>query len=410
MLKENVKSIFDEECINLKIDQHFYKRICELEASYVNKKQEHIEFFGGTLTGVHTVRFTDDDMDVIFSDILDIDDAVLRDRVYSLGTINPEFKISSNIFNIACVWIMHAIDNSSYLDEKQKHEGKIRICLYMQYKFLTSLLYRYFKYPANPETAAATYAQLSYKYLLKANGSWGAALRARAEEIIAKTSIHFNTIHKLDDDYRLVYMLNDTQSRVKDMLKNIYSVFIKVHNQGTKITNSSTLVESDGEMILKDKTKNIGVYTRYIRTVIPDQNSFIRQELFNVITSIMTTMPPHFLQQTLKWVSSNYSHMKDNSIEHTVEEIMEHAFFYLSENKGILRDKGDIAGLLAKMRGTYMSSRATDLRLMKIKDSVESFVIAGTHSKNASVISATRTGFCLYIILRAFCRQHYQSK
>lgn len=405
-----IKTIFQEECAHLKIDHSFYKKICELEARFVNKKQEHIEFFGGTLTGVHVVRFTQDDFDRLFSDILEVDEAILEERIHQLPDINPEFKISSNIFNIACVWIMHALETTPYLSPQQKHEGQVRICLYLNYRFLTSILYRYFKYPANPETAAATYAQLSYKYLLKAKGSWGAALRSRSEDVVSENSIHAKTIRKLDDDYGVVRMLNDVQGRIKDMVKNIYSIFIKVHEQGTKIVNSSALIETDGEMILKDKSKSIGAYTRYIRTIIPDTPSFIRQELFNIIVNIMPTMPPHFLQTTLKWVSQNYHYIQDNRIERTVELIMEHAFEYLAEHKALLRQKNDIAGTLSKIRGTYISSRATDPKLMAIKDAVEGLIQEATRSKNHSVIAATRTGFCLYVILRAFTMQHYSSR
>ena len=405
----SVKEIFDEECSHVRIDQKFFRKVCEIEARFVNKKQEHIEFFGGTLTGVHVVRFTTDDFDKVFNDLLEVDESILEDRIHALPDINTEWKVSSSIFNLACVWIMHAIENSEYLDAKQKEEGKIRICLYLNYRILTSVLFRFFKYPANPDTAAATYAQLSYKYILKAKGSWGAALRFRSEEVIGKDSIHYNTIKKLNNDYNIVKMLNDVQGRIKDMVKNIYSVFIKVHEQGNKIVSSNALVETDGEVILKDKTKSLISYTRYIRSVIPDKNSFIRQELFNVITDVMNTAPPHMLTKTLNWLSINYNHIQDDSVEKTIELIMEHAFDYLTENKGVLKNKGDISNILTKIRGTYNSSRANDTKLNQIKESAELMVRMATGSKNASIVSAVRTAFCLYIILRAFTMRHYSS-
>jgi hypothetical protein len=405
----SVKEIFDEECGHVKIDQKFFRKVCEIEARFVNKKQEHIEFFGGTLTGVQVVRFTTDDFDKVFNDLLEVDESILEDRIHALPDINTEWKVSSSIFNLACVWIMHAIENSEYLDTKQKEEGKIRICLYLNYRILTSVLFRFFKYPANPETAAATYAQLSYKYILKAKGSWGAALRFRSEEVVGKDSIHYDTIKKLNNDYNIVKMLNDVQGRIKDMVKNIYSVFIKVHEQGSKIVSSHALVETDGEVILKDKTKSLITYTRYIRSVIPDKNSFIRQELFNVITDVVNTAPPHMLTKSLNWLSVNYNHIQDDTVEKTIELIMEHAFDYLTENKGVLRNKGDIANILTKIRGTYNSSRANDTKLNQIKESAELMIRMATGSKNASIVSAVRTAFCLYIILRAFTMRHYSS-
>lgn len=406
-MHQSIKLIFEEECVDLKIDLAFYKKICELEARFVNKKQEHIEFFGGNLTGVHTVRFTDEDRDRLFIDILQVDDRALEDKVHKLPFINKEWKVSGNIFNVTCVWIMHAFDNTHLLTEEQKHEGKLRICMYMHYRFLTSILFWFFKYPADPEIAAAVYAQLSYKYVLKQNGSWGATLKARSEEILSPTSIHALTIKKLDNDERVVYMINDVYGRIKDMMKNIMGLHERIKEQGTRISRSNALIETDGELILKDSAKNIVVYTRYIRSIIPDANSFIRQELIDVIANIMQTMPPKLLHQTLKWCSDNYGHLNTNGVEKTIDGIMEHAFEFISGNRGVLRAKGDLIGFLSKLRGTYMSSRSTDESLIKLRRDVEDIIKMATKTKNDSVIAAVRTGFLLYIILRSFCRDHY---
>lgn len=406
-MEHSIKSVFEEECAHLKIDRAFYKKICELEARFVNKKQEHIEFFGGTLTGVQVVRFTDDDRDRLFTDVLLLDDHVLEEKLHSLKDINKSWVISSDVFNISCVWIMHAFDKSNFLDEEERTEGKLRICLYLQYKFLTSILFRLFRYPTDPQVAAATYAQLSYKYVLKQQGSWGAALRFRANEVITDHSIWASTIAKLNDDYRVVQMLNDIQGRIKDMLKNIFSLHIRINEQGGRISNSSSLVETDGEMILKDKSKNIGVYTRYIRAVIPDKNSFIRQELLDVIANAIQTMPPKLLHQTLEWCSNNYRHLDNNIAEEAVELIMDHAFEFLADNKSLLRSKGDLIGFISKLRGSYMSSRSTDEKLIKIRELSEVIVKTSTKTKNDSVIASVRTGFMLYIVLRSFTMVHY---
>jgi len=406
-VEHSIKSVFEEECAHVKIDRAFYKKICELEAKFVNKKQEHIEFFGGSLTGVQVVRFTDDDRNKLFSDILFVDDHVLEERLHNLKDINKSWVISSDVFNLSCAWIMHAFDKSKLLDEDERIEGKLRICLYLQYKFLTSILFRLFRYPADPQVAAATYAQLSYKYVLKQQGSWGAALRFRANEVITDHSIWFSTIKNLNDDYRVVQMLNDIQGRIKDMLKNIFSLHIRINEQGGRISSSNSLVETDGEMILKDKSKNIGVYTRYIRSIVPDKNSFIRQELLDVIANAIQTMPPKLLHQTLEWCSDNYRHLDDNIAEEAIDLIMDHAFDFLSDNKALLRSKGDLAGFISKLRGTYMSSRSTDEKLIKIRELSEKIVKNATKTKNDSVIASVRTGFMLYICLRSFSMAHY---
>jgi hypothetical protein len=410
---KTIKNIFDEECKDLKIDHKFFKAICNLEAHFVNKKQEHIEFFGGTLTGVQVVRFTTEDRDKLFTDILEVDDRDLEERVYALRdengqpTITQSWKISSDIFNISCIWLLHAIHTSRYLSNEDKKEAKIRVCLYLMYKYLTSILFHNFKYPADPEIAAATYAQLSYKFILKQCGSWGETLRIFAEKATALDGIHADVIADMNNDSRVINMLNDTQGRIKDTMKNIYSVFIKTHEQGIRIATSSSFIETDGELILKDKSKSLNNYTRYIKSIISDKNSFIKQELVDIIANLIHTLPPKLLIKTLEWSSDNYGHTKDKEVEVSLDIVMEHAFEFLASNRSLLRSKNDITGLISKLRGVYMSSRSTDIKLFEAREKVERIVFIATGSKNDSVVASTRTAWMLYVILRAFTMRHY---
>lgn len=409
MIDKSIKAIFDEECSHLKINRDLIKKIINLESGFVNKKPEHVQFFGGALTGVQVVRFTEDDRNKLFIDVLQVNDLDLQDRVHKLPAIETHRIVSSDIFNISCIWLIHSIYTSEYLDDELKYEGMIRVCMYLQYKFLTSRLFRHFRYPADPEIAAATYASLSYKYALKVHGSWGATLRARADSVINDKSIWRDVITKMNNDDRVVQMLNDVQGRIRDMLKNIASVHYEMAERGIKIQKSSSLVETDGEMIFKDKSKSMSNYLRYINTIITDKNSFIRQELVDVVCSVMTTMSPKNLLKVLEWSSLNHRHLNDNKVEKAVELIMEHIFEYLTSNKSTIKNKNDLTGLLSKIRGIYMSSRSSDVKLIKIRELVEDIVQSSTKIKDSSSIAATRTGFMLYIVLRAFTMQHYSN-
>lgn len=417
----SIKEVFDAECQHVDVNRKLFKKIIELEAHFVNKKQEHIEFFGGNLIGVQRVRFTAEDRDKLFIDILETDDGLLQERLYALRTtsgvpvINPEYKISSDIFNLSVVWLLHAIHHSRYLSNEEKQAAKVSLCLYMIYKFTTSWLAHSFKYPADPEIAAAAYAQLSFKFILKQTGSWGATLRVLATNAVSSEGIHARCIERMDEGIDqgilnpVVNMLNDVKGRVNDMLKNIYGVLVQTKNQGIRVSRSSSLVETDGELILKDKSKSLGNYTRYLKTVVTDENSFVRQELVEVIASIMHTMPEKLLLLSLKWASQNYGHTKEQTVERAIDLISEHAFEYLSTNKALVSAKGDLAGLISKLRGAYMSSRSSDVKLLEIRELVESIVFQATKSKNESVIASTRTGFMIYVVVRMFSMRHYTS-
>lgn len=412
-----IKKIFDDECADLKVNQNFYKKLCLIEAHFVNKNTNHIEFFGGNLTGVQVVRFTTPDRDAFFVDLLEVDEHSLEDQLYSLRKldnpkellINQEWHVSSDVFNIASIWALHAVHTSNSLNATQKSEAKIRIALYLLYKYMTSRLGRHFQYPADPEIAQATYAQLSNKFTLKRLGSWGATLRDLAEKAVDEHGIWADVISQMDDDERIVRMMNGIQGSIRDMLKNIYNEFKNCHAKGVRIIRTNNAIETDGETILKDKTKSMLKYTRYLYQVASDKNTFIRQELMDVICSMIPTMNPRHLKESLEWCSKNINYTHDKLVERCIDGVLEHAFEYLSANRELARASKDIPGLLSRLRGAYMSPRSTDPKLLELRQRVGQLVTFATGSKNESAVASARTGFMLYLSLRAWTMQHYSN-
>ncbi|BDD79542.1 hypothetical protein [Burkholderia phage FLC9] len=403
----SIKGVFESECADLAIDAQLAKRLHLYTVGFAHKNQDHIEFFGGNLTGVQVVRFTDADRDQWFHEILKADEGALEERLLALPTVNADFNVSSDTMNLSCAWLMHALLISKKLSDHQRHEAMMDVALVLQYKFLTSRLYRHFKYPADRATAEATYAQLTYKYAIKQYGSWAAVLNARAEEIISPTGLHHNAVETMNPDSSVVYLLNDTQGRIRDMLKNIYDVFLQVHRQGIKISSTSSMVEHDGVEILKDKSKNLLAYTRYINSIITDRNSFIREELVTVIEKQMKTMPPRLFRESLEWMSDNYRQAGASMIEELLNETLIHSFDYLAENRSLVRNSTDLASLLTRLRGVYMSSRSTDPALFSLREKAEKIVKLATQNKNTSVIASVRTGLLLYLIARAYSMRYY---
>jgi hypothetical protein len=409
-----IRDLLDEVLVDVKFDHALYAKVCNMEAQFVNKKQEHIEFFGGNLTGVDVVRFTPTERDQFFHDVLQVDEGDLRDRLYALKDhagkplINQEWVVTSDVFNIASIWLIHGFSRSKILNEHQREEARIRVGCFLFYKFLTSLLAHYFKYPADRETAQATYEALSYKYALKQFGSWGETLRDLSEKAVGKESIHRQTVEAMDDDQRVIRMIGDLQGRIRDMLKNIYAEFVRCHQGGKKIVSTSSLVESDGELILKDNVKSPGVYARYLKSIVSDKNTFIRPELVEVIAAVMHTLSPRLLVRTLEWTSDNYLKVKDSRIEKAIDIVLEHAIEYMAVNRTLVRT--DVANMIDKLRGAYMSSRSSDVKLLEARQLIGELVREATDSRNESMIATVRTSFMLYCVSRAYTMRFYANR
>lgn len=407
-MSENIKSVFDKHCSHLEFDSKLAKKISNYRIAFEMRNQDHIEFFGGNLTGVHVVRFVSEDRDRWFEEILEINEFIINDDFENLPSIDKTRLVTSDVMNSSFVWLMHRFHTSTKLSQKQKEAVLIDIAMIMQFKFLTSRLYRHFRFPADPKIAAAVYAQLSYKYLIKQHGSWKKLLEARSAEITSKNGIHWNAISKMDQDNAVLYLITDTQGRLRDMLKNIYDLHIRTRDSSTKrVITTSSVVEHDGQMILKDVSKVLPAYTRYIHSTITDKKSFIRSELTMVIEKLVHTMSPRMFQRTLEWMSDNYRQSGADIIEEAITDVMVYSLDYLKANRTLIRNTGDLAGMLSKLRGSFMSSRNTDDLLVKTKANFEKIVTQATGSKHPGIVASVRTGVMLYIVARTLTMNYY---
>lgn len=405
--KINIKSVFEEQCAELTITPDLAKRIIQYQLHFVNKNEDHVKFFGGHLTGVQVVRFTTNDHAFWFEDILGIDEDPLRQKLHALPNVHVEHKVASDTFNLSCIWLLHALHASPFINDTLKHQAMVSTLLVLQYKFITSRLYIHFRYPADEAVAEAAYASLSRKFALKQYGSWGVLLNARAESMIESSGLHYRTITKLDNDIAIEYFLNDVKTRINDMLKNIVNVTFMAAAQNKRVTTVSSVVEHDGKEILRDRSKNVIAYTRYITSIIPDKSSFIREELLQVIEKMIHTAPPKLFRGTLEWMADHYRTAKGENIEELVREIMVHSFDHFATHQNTLASKTDLPGLLTSLKGVYSSARSSDEVLLTLRRRMEHVVQLATKSHNVSLLPPTRTAVMLYIVLRALTKKHY---
>jgi hypothetical protein len=407
-MSKNINLVFKEGCPDLVFDKTFIKKLSSYTQAFANKNDDHIAFFGGALLGVHPIRFRTEDRNRWFDDILECDDLAIEDEMHRLEEIVSTRHVSGDVMNMSCLWVVHSIYTSTHLSMSEKEAGMTDALMVLQYKIITSIMAHFFPYPANEQIAIATYAALSKKFGLKVYGSWRALLLSRVRDVLAKSSIHYKTYTEFNNDKPIVYMVNDIHGRIKDFIKNIRDVFAQVEKDPKGLIRSTSTTQAiDGELSVKSLKRNYVVYRRYIHEIITDRPSFIREELVQIISSAMQTMPRPLFEDALAYVSLNSGIRGDKDILNLVDSTLTHAVDYISTNAAIIGNVNDIGGLIAKFRALYMASRGNDPTLLIMRDTAEAITKRAVKSKNGSVIAAVRTGLMLYILLRTFTMRHY---
>ena len=402
----SIQEIFESECGQIKVDRKLADAVASYVTEFTNRNEDHIAFFGGNLMGVQRLRFTTEDRNRWMDDIIGGDDMALKDMISDATDIVASRIVSTDPMNISCLWLCHRFYNSS-LPDKVKHRAMMDTMLALQYKFISSILAYWFRYQADHDVAVATYALLSKKFGLKRHGTWGKLLEYRAEEIVGPRSIHLGTIKSFNDNADIVYMVNDIQGRIKDILKNIRDVFEEVsHDPKMLIRNTSKIgVNLDGDTVVRDMFKDDAKMRRYLHTVIMDTNSFVKPELVSIITDIMPTVHERLFLELLDYMAVNSGRRGDKNIAPFLDGVLDHMFDVQSSLRGAERRRNNITGMLARLRGLYTASKSNDVDLAKVKALGESIAKSGVSTKNDAMIKSLRTCIMLYVALRGMAMQ-----
>lgn len=409
-IMNSLKQVFGHYCKDLIVDKAFAKKIHDFVVSFRNRSEEHITFFGGNTLGVSLPKFKITDRDYWFDTIFTIDELDLTQDLHNLPDILAHRHVSGDPFNHLLVYGLHRAHTTEHLTEIEKEQLKMDIANTLNYRYITSIMARWFsKYTADPAIATATYALLSKKFGLKVYGTWGALLDARSKAIIEKSSIHYKAYTEYNNDRAIVYMLNDTQGRIKVILINIRDVFAQVEKDPSLIIKSqSSLVNFDGEIQVKDVQRTYSQYKRYINDIIYDKATFIKPELMAIIADIQPNLDMTIFKDALTYMSKNYGPKHDSDIELLLEHTLNHAINWMYHERSMLSDNKDVKGILVKLRSLYIASRSSDPLVLDIRSISDQLIRKVTHLQNPAIISTARTAVLLYVILRTFSMNYYK--
>lgn len=405
-----LKAVFDEQFKDVKFDRDLALRIIRFSNHFMTRNDDHTNFFGGVTMGVHPIRFLESDRERWYDEVLGIDETLLSAAFKTVTSVNHTFNVMGDEFNYTPVYTVHYLNyrlSNSAVPQSLKKEASIHAFNVLHYRFLTSLLVPRFRYPADPEIAQATYMRLSGRYDIRRYGSWRKLIEARSEDLVGTNSIYRNAIRDFGPDQMIIRSVTDTQGRIRELVKKIYQEYINTKESGERVrSTSSTMVSTDGEVILRDRHSDYASYVRYIREVVGSERSFIRDELVGVIVSAMKTTPPELLQESLVYLSRQHGEPRRQYLDELLQETLVYVFNYLQSQR-ILLSRGDLPTLIMKLRALLVASRSSDPQVMSLRTNADRLVKAAVKNRNPSILASVRTSVLLYIALRALTRNYY---
>lgn len=339
----------------------------------------------------------------------------IKTQMKNIPAINANFKTASDPFNVFAVYLVYKLMNST-IPDKLKKDAAHSVLLLLEYKFFTSLVNHRFKYRPDEGTMIATYESVSGKFDIKQYGTWRNVLSVRADSFLSADSIHYATLISGGPDLKLLYVITDIQTRIRNQINIFTEEFMKIKETKDKIGEYSLTVKDD------EGNQNIA-----------DLSSTYDTMIFNVYRDVMSI--PHFLDDTIirlivKFFSSlNNTNFRNTLIgfsEYAVKQarsgqqllvktidgvetdigaqaiismIIQKTYRYLTNTNVNIRD---ISSVIKSTKDVYGSSRVSDEGIVRVRNDMVYLINQIQNSTRESTVTSLRIAFVLYIVILAF--------
>lgn len=400
-----IRQAFDEGTEGVRSSTAMCKRVINF-SKYLASKEEHAQFFGSNLLGVHRIKFFDTDRDRWFDEVLQIDEDYLRDHIERVGYFGDDWKVASDAFNLSVIWFIHRTYKDVGFTNKIAREAIIEALVVLQFRFITSAYSNFFDKPVDMEAAVAVYNELSMKFAIKRLGNWRDTFVERAEAFIDKKNdkSHYKDFVEFNSDKGISYIATDMSTRIRKMIKDQYAILDKVRSGNLRVESSSNVLTIDGDTITKDHVNAYNTSKHYLLDVAGNETSFIKRELVSVVLDLMPTVSSAAFNDVLLSIARTPNGKQRDEIESIMEDTLMHAFDYISKNRIKFNDA---VFILLKMKALYTSPKTKEKRLLDLRNRIEKYAKKHTHLSASSALAAVRTAVMLYFLLRALSSNIY---
>lgn len=372
----------------------------------------HIIAFNSQHLGVYPVAFKDEDRAAIF-DLFNVKERDVAALVKQIPTINTDFKVISDPFNLLCIWVIH-LSLSMIPKPQEQAEFALAVAKYLHYRYFTSLVNHFFPHGTNEKIMAATISRLSRKYDIITEGTWRRLIEARCRTLVSAGTLHYNSFVNGEPDDKITYILSDTQSRMRERVKNISNSYHDVKLLGAEIKSRSATLEIDGEKILVHTVSALDTMVTNIYAEVNNVRSFVEPVMVRSMARQFTAISASGLNQVLTKFSAlakeqNISKELDDAVilrkddtktvgtRVLVRDIIQSAYSYCIRHNIPLSNKADA---YIRIKNVFSSSRIADEAINDVKERTGILIDDLMDTNRETTKASMRIAFLMYICFK----------
>ena len=350
-----------------------------------------------------------------------ISNSEMKQIIKEIPTIDDNFVVASDPFNVFTIWVTYNILNSK-LDNKLKYQAAQSTLLLLHYKFFTSLVNYRFKYPANEAAMITTYESISNKFDIKVLGTWKKVMEKGADDAIDPVGIHSKTWATFDNDLKIIYIITDIQSRLRSKINLFYEAYMQVKTEGDLIGSYDTVgtdTEGQKQIMANEHGIDIAVSSVYqdcmsVSRIVDIKAMKLAVALFSAIRlDQLKQLIIAFSEECVKLakLGADDKIIKDKETGEEIlvgghiliQSIIQQSYRYCRNND---IDVAIPSKFIRGVKDVYTSSRINEQGILQVRDSVMYYVTKLQGSTRESTVTALKAAFIIYIVLLSLKYMH----
>ncbi len=377
-------------------------------------RDRYPEVFNSPLLAIYPANFFTKDVNALFN-ILEVDKDEFSYLIKQCKSVNQDFVVTSDLFNLLVVYAAHCTMHSPNLTIAQKDKVLMILFKMLHYKFFTSVVNHRLPHGANLEIMQATIDTMSKKFdiIKPETNTWKLVIEARCRDIFSKRSIHFSALNQFSPDKQILYIISDAQTRMRTKLGLVINAYREMHAKATKIGTTSLIDNAGEEKTIKDIVATYDTMISSVTNKALNVNQFIKHKLIELVSKLIPNVRPDAMRTILTRFSMmamrQYQKQqqdlksKDGKIligfGVLIDAIIQKTYRACMLEKVNMKSQLDI---LNRAKDMYRSSRIADPGILQVKESVAEFVEGLRVSNREATKASLKIAFILYIILLSF--------
>lgn len=370
--------------------------------------------FNTPMLGVTKAYWYPKDADYVFS-IFGIEKEAIIRGIQLSPSINTNFNVTSNEFNILVMWLIFLIRRSSTLSQKIKYDAQMNLLKLLNYKFFCGKVAMQFQYGAKEPVMQYTIDNLTAKSDIKneETNTWRKLIYKHCTLALEPTSIYRKVFDTFSPDDAIAKAVSDVHTRICRKIVLISEAYYDNNKKGNAYGTSSIMTEDaeTGGKVLGNLAGTLDLTVSRVCTAVLNIHDFLDQDTITLVTRLTSSIRRENVidvltlfsgmateqvkaQETRKVVMDKQRQPVYQGYAILIEELIQKTYRRAALMGIDIRQNDRV---LLATRNTYTASRVIDPDIAAIKNSVDVFLQCTKYTRQGTLVSL-RIAFILYIM------------